>query len=54
MSDEMRLRRLEELRRLDAWLLVLTPFQRWQVAMIGALVINLLINGFALLAPSGP
>ena len=49
MSAETRLRRLEELRRLDAWLLALTPFQRWQAAIIGALLVNIpnaLLMGF--------
>ncbi len=53
MTDT-RLRRLEQLRRFDAWLLALTPLQRWGVAIIGALMINLLANVVALLAQSHP
>ncbi len=42
--------RLEELRRIDGWLLALTPVQRWQAGTIGGLVVSLLVNGAALLA----
>ncbi len=53
-TTDTRLRRLEQLKRFDAWLLALTPLQRLEAAMIGALMINLLANVVAVLAQSHP